>query len=106
MIDHAPRHHGMRAPGNAAQPDPGVAGVPSCSVIWRLFGSRLLALAIVVGVLALPFMCVTDAEIDWHDVWIGALITGALFTLGKCGLGVCISHLRCGCAGGGPPRRS
>lgn len=124
----------------------GVEGVPSRSAIWRLLGSRLLALAIVfgmafillasmavsvalssagvylahlfpgadtvvrvvyalvsfaivVGVIAMLFKYVPDAEIDWHDVWIGALITGALFTIGKYGLGVYISHLRYSSAG-------
>jgi membrane protein len=29
------------------------------------------------------FKFLPDAKIAWHDVWIGALITTALFTVGK-----------------------
>lgn len=120
--------------------------VPSRNVIWRLLGSRLLALAIVFGmafillvsmaasaalagahgylsglfpgagtvlrmvyalvsfaivsaVIALLFKYVPDAVIDWRDALIGALITGALFTIGKYALGVYLAHLRYSSAG-------
>lgn len=119
---------------------------PDRNVIWRLLGSRLLALAIVlgmafvllvsmaisvalagaehyiaqmfpgaglalrvtealvsfaivVGVIALLFKYVPDAEIEWREVLIGALITGVLFTLGKYALGVYLAHLRYSSAG-------
>src|SRR5439155_25142457 len=49
--------------------------------------SRLLELAVSLLVLtlvfALLFTYVPDAEIRWRDVWLGGLITAALFTLGK-----------------------
>ena len=123
-----------------------VQAMPDRNVIWRLLGSRLLALAIVlgmafvllvsmaisvalagaehyvsrlfpgagialrvvyalvsfaivVGVIALLFKYVPDAEIEWREVLIGALITGALFTVGKYGLGVYLAHLRYSSAG-------
>jgi membrane protein len=37
---------------------------------------------------------VPDAEIQWREVPVGALITGALFALGKYALGVYLGHLR------------
>lgn len=123
-----------------------VEAVPSRSMFWRLFGSRLLALAIVLGlvfimlvttaasaalagahgylsglfpgagvavqvgyalvslaiitaVIAVLFKYVPDAEIDWHDVLVGALITGILFTIGRYGLGYYLAHLRYSSAG-------
>ncbi|HET7223980.1 MAG TPA: YihY/virulence factor BrkB family protein, partial [Rhodanobacteraceae bacterium] len=123
-----------------------VQATPDRNVIWRLLGSRLLALAIalgmafvllvsmaisvalagaehyvshlfpgagialrviyalvsfaiVVGVIALLFKYVPDAEIEWREVLLGALITGALFTVGKYGLGVYLAHLRYSSAG-------
>jgi len=119
---------------------------PDRSVIWRLLGSRLLALAVVlgmsfvllvsmalsvalagaehyiaqffpgagialrviyalvsfavvVGVIALLFKYVPDAEIAWREALVGALITGALFTVGKYALGVYLAHLRYSSAG-------
>lgn len=124
----------------------GVEAAPGRSAVWRLLGSRLLALAIVfgmafillvsmavsvavagsgqyvshlfpgaevalrvvyalvsfaivVGIIALLFKYVPDAEIQWREVWVGAFITGVLFTLGKYGLGVYIAHLRYSSAG-------
>ncbi|HJU26475.1 MAG TPA: YihY/virulence factor BrkB family protein [Rhodanobacteraceae bacterium] len=123
-----------------------VEAVPSRNVIWRLLGSRLLALAIVLGmafillvsmaisvalagaqawlshlfpgadialrviyslvsfavvggVIALLFKYVPDVEIGWRDVLAGALITSALFTIGKYLLGVYLAHLRYSSAG-------
>jgi membrane protein len=123
-----------------------VKTAPDRNVIWRLLGSRLLALAIVlgmafvllvsmaisialagaehyvsqlfpgagialrviyalisfaivVGVIALLYKYVPDAEIQWREVLVGALITGALFTIGKYALGVYLAHLRYSSAG-------
>jgi membrane protein len=37
---------------------------------------------------AAMFKYLPDAKLRWHDVWMGALISAALFTAGKFGLGV------------------
>lgn len=123
-----------------------VKAAPDRNVIWRLLGSRLLALAIVlgmafvllvsmvisvalagaehyvsqlfpgagialrvvyalvsfaivVGVIGLLFKYVPDAEIQWREVLVGALITGVLFTIGKYALGVYLAQLRYSSAG-------
>ena len=48
---------------------------------------RLLNLAISVGMISLLFALIykylPDAKIRWQDVWVGAIITALLFTLGK-----------------------
>jgi len=80
------------AQGHADQYFPG-AGI-ALRVIYAL-----VSFAIVTGVIALLFKYVPDAIIDWRDVFVGALITGVLFTIGKYVLGVYLAHLRYSSAG-------
>ena len=80
------------AQGHADQYFPG-AGI-ALRVIYAL-----VSFAIVTGVIAMLFKYVPDAVIDWRDVFIGALITGVLFTVGKYVLGVYLAHLRYSSAG-------
>lgn len=47
-----------------------------------------VSFAIVAGLFALIFKYLPDAKIAWRDVWFGALVTAALFTLGKYAIGV------------------
>lgn len=52
-------------------------------------GGNLLLSFLVIGLLfALIFKYLPDVEIGWRDVWVGALITAVLFSLGKLGLGL------------------
>lgn len=37
---------------------------------------------------AMIFKILPDAEIGWHDVWLGAIVTAFFFTVGKFGLGI------------------
>ena len=39
--------------------------------------------AVITLLFALMFKYIPDARIAWRDVWVGALVTGVLFTLGK-----------------------
>ncbi len=43
----------------------------------------VVSLAIITLLFALIFKVLPDVEIAWHDVWIGAFVTAALFTVGK-----------------------
>lgn len=43
----------------------------------------LFSFVVITFLFALLFKVVPDAEIAWHDVWIGAAVTALLFTLGK-----------------------
>jgi len=45
-----------------------------------------LSLAVISFLFALMFKVLPDAEIKWKHVWLGSLITGILFTLGKTAL--------------------
>lgn len=123
-----------------------VEAAPARNAVWRLLGSRLLALAIVLGmafvllvsmmlsaalagaqghfsqvfpgagiafrvagalvsfgllaaVVSLLFKYVPDAEIAWHEVFAGAVITAALLTGGKFVLGLYLARLRYSSAG-------
>jgi membrane protein len=43
---------------------------------------------VVTGLFAMIFKLVPDVKIAWRDVWFGALVTAALFTIGKLALGL------------------
>jgi membrane protein len=57
---------------------------------------QLVNLAVSVGVItllfALMFKFLPDAEIAWHDTWIGAFITSLLFSLGKAAIGIYLGN--------------
>ena len=71
---------------------------PGAGIALRVIYA-LVSFAVVVGVIALLFKYVPDAEIAWREALVGALITGALFTVGKYALGVYLAHLRYSSAG-------
>ena len=48
----------------------------------------VFSLAMVTLLFALIFKVVPDAKVAWRDVWVGALITALLFTLGKYVIGL------------------
>jgi membrane protein len=58
------------------------AALPGGEAIWQLL-NLVLSLAIVTALFALIFKIVPDAEVAWKDVWVGAFVTGVLFSLGK-----------------------
>jgi uncharacterized BrkB/YihY/UPF0761 family membrane protein len=48
--------------------------------------NSVLSLAVITLLFAMIFKFLPDAKIAWHDVWICALTTAALFTVGEvCG---------------------
>ena len=48
----------------------------------------VVSLAVISGLFAVMFKYLPDAEIAWRDVWVGALVTGLLFTIGKTAIGI------------------
>lgn len=46
-------------------------------------GSLLVSIGVVTLLFALIFKVLPDAEVEWRDVWIGALLTAILFSIGK-----------------------
>ena len=48
----------------------------------------VVSLAVTVLLFAAIFKILPDVDIGWRDVWIGAIITALLFTLGKFAIGL------------------
>lgn len=51
-------------------------------VLWQMV-NLVVSFAVTTGIFALIFNVVPDVRVPWRDVWIGAVFTAALFTLGK-----------------------
>jgi membrane protein len=49
--------------------------------------STVVSLSVISVLFAMMFKWLPDAEIDWHDVWLGAVVTAVLFEIGKAGIG-------------------
>jgi membrane protein len=56
------------------------------TLIWKLINFAV-SFAVTTGLFALIFKVLPDAKVHWNDVWIGALVTALLFTIGKAALG-------------------
>ena len=61
--------------------------MPGMETLVQILNS-VLSLAVITLLFAMIFKFLPDAKIAWHDVWIGAFITAALFTVGKFALGL------------------
>ena len=50
--------------------------------------SFVVSLLVIAGVFAVLFKYLPDVNVQWHDVFIGALFTSLLFTIGKFAIGM------------------
>jgi membrane protein len=86
------------------------AGISAFEVKGTFPGSGLVlqvvnnavSLAVITVLFALIFKYLPDAHppVAWKDIWVGALITAALFTLGKYGIGLYLGRSSVGSAYG------
>lgn len=60
--------------------------LPGSDALWAVVDVAL-SLAVLTGLFGLMFKAVPDAKVGWREVWVGALVTAALFSLGKFALG-------------------
>jgi membrane protein len=60
----------------------------------------LLSFVVITGLFALIFKVLPDARIAWSDVWVGAALTAALFTVGKFAIGLYLGKSNIGSAYG------
>ena len=60
----------------------------------------LLSFVVITGLFALIFKVLPDAHIAWRDVWVGAALTAALFTIGKFAIGLYLGKSNVGSAYG------
>jgi membrane protein len=51
-----------------------------------------ISFAVITLLFALIFKVLPDAQVAWRDVWIGALVTALLFTVGKFLIGLYLGH--------------
>jgi len=65
--------------------------LPGGSTIWYYIDT-VTSLIIVTLLFTLLFRYLPDVRIAWRDVWVGALITAVLFTLGKRLIGYYLGH--------------
>jgi membrane protein len=59
-----------------------------------------VSIAVLTGLFALLFKYVPDAQIRWHNVWLGGFVSAVLFTLGKTAIGYYIGQASVGSAYG------
>ena len=62
--------------------------LPEFSIYTALVFSELLSLAVITVLFLLLFKFLPDAKIKWRSLWIGAILTAVLFTIGKFLLGL------------------
>lgn len=53
---------------------------------------ELISMSVFTLLFAMMFKILPDVRVAWRDVWIGALVTAVLFTLGKIGIGLYLGH--------------
>ncbi|MDP9292731.1 MAG: YihY/virulence factor BrkB family protein [Verrucomicrobiota bacterium] len=61
--------------------------MPGMEVVGHIL-NFVVSFVVISFLFAMIFKILPDAEIGWHDVWLGAIATSFLFTLGKFGLGI------------------
>ncbi len=71
----------LAAVGNAI-----VATTSESMVIIFYVLNFVLSIIVISGLFALMFKILPDARISWNHVWLGSLVTGLLFTIGKTSL--------------------
>jgi membrane protein len=58
----------------------------SDGIVWEFF-NFLVSISVITVLFALIFKYMPDVKIRWRDVWVGAVVTGILFAVGKMILG-------------------
>lgn len=61
--------------------------LPGGELLWQILNAAI-SMAIISFLFALLFKVVPDIEVGWRDVWLGAVCTALLFTVGKFLLGL------------------
>jgi membrane protein len=56
--------------------------LPGGEALWQAV-NFVFSLAVITLLFALIFKYIPDAKVEWKDVWLGALVTAVLFTIGK-----------------------
>jgi membrane protein len=67
------------------------ASLQGGAYLWQAINT-VVAFGFITVLLAMLFKVLPDVELGWRDVWVGALVTGALFSIGKYLLGLYLAH--------------
>ena len=63
------------------------------SLVWLSQAAHFsISLVLITLLFALMFKYLPDVKIAWRDVWLGAIITAILFTVGKFAIGLYLGH--------------
>lgn len=65
--------------------------IPSLVLLAQIV-NFVVSFGVITVLFALIFKVVPDVKIEWHDVWIGALVTAFLFTVGKWAIGLYLGN--------------
>jgi membrane protein len=63
------------------------AAFPGLSELWNAL-NLLVSFGVVTLLFALVYRVLPDVELTWRDVWLGAVVTAGLFTIGKTLIGL------------------
>jgi membrane protein len=63
-------------------------------VLYYQLSNNLLSFAVITVLFALLFKLLPDTRVPWRHVWLGSVVTAALFTVGKLALGHYLAHAR------------
>jgi membrane protein len=55
---------------------------PGVAILWEAL-NVLVSLAVITLLFAMIYKVLPDVKLAWSDVWVGALVTAGLFTIGK-----------------------
>ncbi|KTC93187.1 YihY family inner membrane protein [Legionella cincinnatiensis] len=64
------------------------------NVLMQLLISDLISFFILTLLFAMIFKYLPDVKLAWKHVWLGALVTSLLFSLGKIGIGIYLNQVR------------
>lgn len=58
------------------------SALPGGEALWHVL-NFLISVAVVSALFAVMFKTVPDAKVEWHDAWVGGVVTSVLFAIGK-----------------------
>jgi len=65
--------------------------LPTAPVVWQIV-NVVVSLLVITLLFALIYKVLPNVSLDWADVWIGGIVTAALFELGKIAIGLYLGH--------------
>jgi membrane protein len=71
------------------------ASFPGVSIVGQILNNAV-SLGVISLFFALVFKYLPNVKIGWRDVWVGALVTSALFHVGKIAIGIYLGHASVG----------